>query len=239
MASPPTVAALADLVSQFTAAQAPQQAQIDNEVTANDESGTAGVNGINAAKDAAFSGIKQESNDRGAFFSGFTPSEEAGYTGSTYLPALAKLQTTIEGTKNTLLGQKADLVTQANTAALGEQKTEQSALDSYNAQQEQEQAEEQRQQEAEAASAQQAALDRQEKASEAAASAGPTAAEQQASDFQGANNYLLSKVGGDQKVSPNVYRAAKQQWVNAGYSSASFDSNFGNYINTTHAQDYK
>lgn len=131
----PTVQSLNDIIGQITSAQAPEQATIDSNIQANDTSGTAAVAGLNAAKDTAFGGIEQAAQDKGMYFSGFSPDAEAKYTGSTYLPALAKLQDSIETTKNTLLGQKADLQTQANTQALTTQQGEQKDLDSYNEQQ--------------------------------------------------------------------------------------------------------
>lgn len=132
----PTVQALNDIIAQYTAAQAPENAQIDTSINNNDQSGAGQVAGLNAAKDNAFGGITQNAVDRGGYFSGFTPDQEAKYTGATYLPALAKVQSTIANTRNTLLGQKASLLTQANTAALSTQQDQQKALDSYNQQQE-------------------------------------------------------------------------------------------------------
>lgn len=132
MAGAPVVQSLNDLIAEQNTALQPEQSQLDTQIAANDTSGTAQVAGLDAAKTTAFKGITQAANDRGGYFSGFTPTEEAGYTGSTYLPALAKLQSTIDSTKNTLLGQKANLTTTANTNALGEQKNQQAQLDAYN-----------------------------------------------------------------------------------------------------------
>lgn len=238
MASAPVVQSLGDLITEQTNALQPEQSQIDTQIAANDTSGSAQQAGLNAAKNTAFGGITQAANDRGAYFSGFTPNQEATYTGSTYLPALAKLQSTIDATKNTLLGQKAALNTTANTNALGEQKNQQAQLDSYNNAQ------------ATAAATAQAAADRNNTTLEAAQiranatanrapSASSTRAAQSASDFQAANSDLQGNTGKDGKVSPKFWAAAKTQWVNAGYSAASFNNNFSNYVNQSHAADYK
>lgn len=128
----PTVQSLNDIIGQITAAQAPEQATIDSNISANDQSGNAQVAGLNQAQTNAFGQINQNASDKGLYFSGYTPQSEATYTGSTYLPALAKLQNTIATTRNTLLGQKADLQTQANIQALTTQQGEQKDLDSYN-----------------------------------------------------------------------------------------------------------
>lgn len=167
----PAVQALNDIISQYTAAQAPENAQIDTSINNNDASGAGQVAGLNAAKDQAYGGITQDAVNRGGYFSGFTPDQEAKYTGATYLPALAKLQTTIASTRNTLLGQKATLASQANTAALSTQQQQQKELDAYNQAQEAAaaqaaEAEKQRQ-----FQASQAALDRQATAAKSSATA--------------------------------------------------------------------
>jgi len=236
---PPQVQDLNTLIGQYQTALAPQKQQLDSQITANDQSGQVQQQGLGAAKDTAFQDITQQANDRGGYFSGFSPDQQAKYTAATYLPALAQLQSTIAGTRASLLGKEADLSATANTSALTEQQQEQKNLQSY-----------QEQQAAAAAAAAEAEKTREFQAGEnakdraatlAAANAKAaqiTPAQQQAQDFAAANSYLSGKVGGDQKVSPNVWKAAEKSWVDAGYSAASFKSNFGNYINSNHAQDY-
>lgn len=235
----PAVQDLGTLINQYTTALAPQKAQLDTQITANDASGATQEQGLDAAKTQAFGDITQSANDRGGYFSGFSPDAQAKYTAATYLPALAQLQTTIAGTRSSLLGKEADLSASANTSALGEQQNEQKTLESYNEQQEANAQAEKLQQETEAATASQNALDRQTTLDAANAKANQiTPAQQQAADFSGANSDLSAKVGGDGKVSPNTWKAVEQNWINAGYSAASFKSNFSNYINSSHAQDY-
>lgn len=235
MATPPTVAALTDLVSQFQAADAPQQSQIDQEITDNDSSGTAQEAGLDAAKNQAFGSIAQNANDRGGYFSGFTPDQEASYTGSTYLPALAKLQTTIAATKSQLLGQKATLSSNDNTEALNEQKTEQAALDSYNQDQADQAAEEQRQQEAEAATSAEDAKSLAASQSEAASNASAANSKTSAAALQTAAGQVaaeLQKVtGGDGYVSPQSYAAGKKAFESQGYSGSQYDQLLGGYRN--------
>lgn len=235
----PAVQDLGTLINQYTTALAPEKTQLDTQIAANDTSGQQQTQGLDAAKTQAFSDITQGANDRGGYFSGFSPDAQAKYTAATYLPALAQLQSTIAGTRSTLLGKESDLTTQANTSALTQQQQEQKDLETYQAQQESEAQAEKLQQESEAATAQQNALDRQATVAAANAKANTiTPAQQQAADFAGANSDLSAKVGGDGKVSPNTWKAVEQNWINAGYSAASFKSNFSNYINTSHAQDY-
>jgi len=49
------------------------------------------------------------------------------------------------------------------------------------------------------------------------------------------NKALGAKVGQDNNVSPQTYQYYKNQWLNAGYTSYSFDKNFGHYVNETYA----
>lgn len=128
----PAVQNLQDIIASINAAQAPQNQAIDQSIASNDQSGSAQVAGLDAAKTNAFSQIDQGASNKGMLFSGFTPDAEAKYTGSTYLPALARLQSTIAATRTSLLGKKADLAAGANSAGLTEQHRQQGELDAYN-----------------------------------------------------------------------------------------------------------
>lgn len=232
----PAVQSLANLVSQFTAAEAPESSAIDNEVSANDQSGTAATSGINAAKDAAFTGITQNANARGATFSGFTPNAEASYVGSSYLPALAKLQTTIAATRNTLLGQKATLTSTANTNAINERSSEQKDLTAYNEQLQSESAAANLAKQQEAFQAKEDAINQAAETARAAASSSNTP--NVASIVSKVGSYLSAHKGGDQKVSPNVFAEGLRQWVSAGGDPSSYQATFLNYANLSHSQDY-
>lgn len=129
----PVVHTLEDTIAKIKAAQQPQYDYLDSLVAQNETSGTAQVQGIDAAKTGAFGQIAQAATNKGMTFSGFTPNEQASYLGSTYLPQLAKLQEAITGTRKSLFGKKADLTTQASTSAIDINRSEQSALDAYNA----------------------------------------------------------------------------------------------------------
>lgn len=231
----PAVQDLNTLIGQYTTALAPQSAELTQEEDQNDQSGTQQEAGLDAAKTSAFGDITQSANDRGGYFSGFTPDAEAKYTAATYLPALAQLQNTIATTRQSLLGKQADLQTQANTSALTQQQQEQSDLEKYNETAAQNQQAQQLQDEQDAFTASQNDQDRtlkeQEDAEATAAANKVTPAQQQAADFGAANSYLQGKAGGDGLVSPSVWKAALANWVNAGYSAASFASNFSNYKN--------
>lgn len=229
MATAPVVANLSDLIGQYTAAQAPQQAQLDSQSQENEQSGDAQVAGLGAAEKGAFGGITQQANNRGMFFSGFTPDAEAKYVGSTYLPALAKVQAAIAGVRDTIMGKKADLASSANTAAIGEQQNEQKELDQYNQDQADQEAALQRQQASDAAANQRAAM---------SASSGPSAADVRAGDTSNIAKNLVGASGSDNRVSPQTYAQQKSLWESLGYSGKDFDSTFAAYRNPSN-KSYK
>jgi hypothetical protein len=71
-----------------------------------------------------------------------------------------------------------------------------------------------------------------------ASSGGSTASDKQMqTDIKDMNSALWAKKGSDNNVSPNTYVNYKKQWMDAGYSSYSFDKTFGHYINETYAYE--
>lgn len=230
--APPAVADLSTLINQYQTALKPQSDQLDTQIAANDASGVTQAQGLDAKKTQAFGDITQSANDRGGYFSGFSPDAQAKYTAGTYLPALAQLQDTIATTRGALLGKKADLSSSANTSALGELNNEKSAYQQW--QQEQAklsasatEAEKQRQ-----FDSGQNDLNRQvELAKIAAANAGITPAQQKIQDVAGAHNLLSAATGSDGRVSPQTYAQAKALWSAMGYSGKEFDAQFAAYRN--------
>lgn len=236
MSAAPQVEDLNAIISRYTKAFAPQTAQIQSDIAANDQSGQVQQQGLEAKKVQAFGDITQQANDRGGYFSGFTPDAQAKYTAATYLPALAELQRTIAQTRSGLLGKKADLATQANTSALTTLQQEKSDYQKWQELQDQLAAEARLEAQKESFQTRQNALDRAEKAREAnlSASGGPNVS----GTVNSVGSYLASKVGGDGKVSPNVFAAGLRQWVAAGGDPASYQATFLNYVNMGHHKDY-
>lgn len=233
----PAVQNLQDIVAQISAAYKPQQDLIDQSITANDQSGQAQTAGIEAKKTQAFGGIDQTATDRGMAFSGFTPDAEAKYTGSTYLPALANLQNTIASTRNSLLGKKAGLDTEANTQAFnvhqGQVKDAQTWQDAQDAAARAEAA--RVASENFTASENQKNRDAQTRAAQIAAASKtgpqPTAADIKKADGAAIGTSLSHATGSDGYVSPASYAAAKADWVKQGYSSQEFDNAYSNFRN--------
>lgn len=243
MASAPAVQNLQDIVSQYTAAQAPQSQAIDNQITANDNSGATATQGINAAENTAFQGIDQKANDSGMYFSGFRPDQQAAYVGSTYLPALANLQKSIADTRNTLLGQKAALQTSANTDALTTEQDQQKSLDAWNTQQESEAAAQRLQQEAEAANAQDTAAKNANalqvenvRSNATLGAAGIGAAKAAVSPDVAATQILAAGRGADGFVSPSTFELARKMYTAAGGSASDFAKGYWNFTGANAGQ---
>lgn len=234
----PQVRDLQTLIDEYSKSFDPQRQVLQSEMAANDNAGQAQIAGLDAKKTTAFQDINQEANNKGMYFSGFTPEEEAKYTAGTYLPALAQLQATIASTRNSLLGKQAELDSQARTSALDARQNDINSVNSWNNMEEQarltaEESAKQRQFDAEQ-NAQKIAADN----ARAAADRAATAASQPSNAELFAANFAKS-AGNDGKVSPGTFQALKHQWVTAGYGSASdFTSKFWKFANPSHWWDY-
>jgi hypothetical protein len=227
----PQVQDLNALINQYQTALKPQADAIDTQIAGNETSGQQQTQGLDAQKTTAFKGITQQANDRGGYFSGFTPNEEATYTAGTYLPALAQLQSTIANTRSQLLGKKADLSSSANTSAINEQHSQQSAFDAWQQQQEQLAAAAAEAEKTRQFTAGQNAQDRALKSSEISASRGSDSAAQIAADRASIVGELSKVTGSDGYVSPGSYKTAKNAWVGQGYDANTFDQYFGGFKN--------
>jgi hypothetical protein len=232
--APPQVRDLQALINEQNTALQPQYNLLDESIQQNQQSGEAQVAGVEAAKTKAFKGIEQGAQDKGMFFSGFAPNEQADYTASTYLPALAQLQSTIAQARSQLLGKKAELGKSAFDTAFQTREGDVKVLNDWNkmtAEQqfnaseadkqrvfEAQQNEKNRQSEASIASQNRAA-------SSAKANSGPSPSQNMAAA-------LSSKTGDDGYVSPGTWATMKNQWVSGGYGDPkSFDAAFAGYRN--------
>lgn len=133
---PPQVRDLQALIAEYGKAYDPQRALIDADINANAASGQAQEAGLDAKKTTAFKQIGQNSQNKGMFFSGFSPNEEATYTAGTYLPALAQLQATIAATRSSLLGKKADIETDVYNKAFNTREQDVAAKNNWQTEQE-------------------------------------------------------------------------------------------------------
>ncbi len=131
----PAVRDLNALVGEIGQAYQPQYQTIDNDVAFNEKSGVAATAGLQAQQQQAFGGIEQAAQNKGMFFSGFSPSEQANYTSTVYLPKLAELNQTIAQTRNQLLGRKAELDTDIRNKAFATRESDLGALRTWEQQQ--------------------------------------------------------------------------------------------------------
>lgn len=132
----PVVRDLQSLISEIGQSIQPQNQLLDQSIVANDNAGVAQEAGLGAKQTQAFKGIEQGAQNKGMFFSGFSPDQQAQYTSTTYLPALAELQRTIAGARAGLLGKKADLQTDVYNKAFQTRENDVSAKNTYDAEQE-------------------------------------------------------------------------------------------------------
>ncbi len=135
MANAPVVRDLNSIVNEISAAYAPQKELLNQQIASTETSGQAQQAGLAAQQQQAFQGIEQGAQNKGMFFSGFSPDAQAKYTATTYLPKLAELQATINNTKSSLYGKQAEMDTQARTQAYNVREGDVAALRGWEADQ--------------------------------------------------------------------------------------------------------
>lgn len=234
----PQVRDLNNLVDTLKTGAQGQFDQINADLAANDTAGAAQIAGLDAKKTRAFGDIEQGAQNKGMFFSGFSPDSQARYTADTYLPALAQLQQTIAGTRSQLLGKKADLNASVFDKAFSTQENDRSVLADWNKMTAQQQFDASEADKQRAFTAQQNERDRAvSTANSARSNAGP-AQKDTAGIVNGINSLLNGKKGSDGYVSPSTFQAGKTQWVAQGGSADDYSSTFLGYVNPKYAGEY-
>lgn len=226
----PTVRNLNKLVTEIGKSIQPQQKLLDEQIVSNATAGKAQEAGLEAKKVQEFENIEQGAQNKGMYFSGFSPDEQAKYTSGTYLPALAQLQQTIAQTRSELLGKKADLNSNVFDKAFSTREGDVAAVRDWSKMNAQQQFD-----------ARQAQLTRDFQATESSrdrAAAAANAANSKASpadvldaDRRAIASELSKVTGGDGYVSPGSYATMRNQWASAGYDTKTFDSYFASYRN--------
>lgn len=84
--------ALQDILTELNSVYQPQKDAYNQQITALDPQMQADQAGLDAAKTDSFNQISTDANRRGLAYSGIPISEQAQYTGSTYLPSVANLK---------------------------------------------------------------------------------------------------------------------------------------------------
>lgn len=231
---PPQVRDLQSLINEQGQAIAPQNQLIDESINQNASAGLAQEAGLAATQKKAFGQIEQGAQNKGMFFSGFSPDEQANYTSTTYLPALAQLQATIAKTRSDLLGKKADLATSVFDKASAMREQDIQTLNQWNkmtAEQKFNASEADKQRAFEA-------QQNQAKIAADARNAAASAPKDNSGLVTSIAKTLESKKGGDGKVSPSTFQNARSQWVAAGGSADAFNQTFFGYVNTGQQNKY-
>lgn len=84
--------ALDQILSELNSVYDPQRQNINKQISALDPAQQAEQQGLEAAKNDAFSQITDQANRRGLFYSGIPIKEQQQYTGANFLPAVANLK---------------------------------------------------------------------------------------------------------------------------------------------------
>lgn len=248
----PTVRDLNSLVNEIGAAYKPQQALLDTDISNAEKFNTQAVAGVDAAKTGAFGQIEQGAQNKGMFFSGFSPDAQAQYTAGTYLPKLAELQQTLAQTRSSLLGKKADINTDISNKAFTTREGDVNALRAWQQAEADrafqiEQARLEREFQAQQNAAQIAAQQRAAAASRSYSGGGGSSSGGGGSSSGGSvtsniQAMLTAAAGRDGKVNPSAWKQV------ASYAAANglgfkgdngFASRYWSYANDKHWKDYK
>lgn len=131
----PVVQSVNDIINELKPATQGQSDLIDQQISQNDAYGQTQIAALDAKKTKGFADIEQNAQNKGMYFSGFSPDQQASYLSDTYLPAVASVQKSILDTRNSLLGQKNSLFSDLFGKAYDTNQTQQGRLFDYNQQQ--------------------------------------------------------------------------------------------------------
>lgn len=123
--------ALSDILAQLDPVYNPQKAAVQSQIDALPAQAAADQQGLEQTKNNAFDDINVAANDKGLSYSGLPISEQAKYTGATYLPAVANLKNTYanktSALQQSLLGLTSDETKQAQDVVSSESNAEATA----------------------------------------------------------------------------------------------------------------
>ena len=116
---------LDQIIKSLDASYNPSRKLINQQIAALPGQENADISGLNATKDQAFNDITNGARDRGMGFSGIPLSEQATYTASNFLPAVAKTKQAYTNQKTSLLDSLNNLGIDQRKTALGTQQQQQ------------------------------------------------------------------------------------------------------------------
>lgn len=110
---------LADIMKESDSYYQPKKDLYNQQLSQTDPQQQAEVQGLQQQQQDTFSQIRDQAQRRGLFFSGIPIAEQARYTGSQFLPAVANLQSKYTQQRTGLQGALADLGQQQYSDAMG------------------------------------------------------------------------------------------------------------------------
>jgi hypothetical protein len=108
---------LQEIYNQLESIYQPQRTALQQQQPLFEQQAAANRAALEQARVNAFRDITQTAGQRGMLFSGFTPEEQARYTGTKYLPALAGVEQTLQQRKLSLEQQLNQLQSQQRQSA--------------------------------------------------------------------------------------------------------------------------
>lgn len=240
---PPQVRDLQAVIGQIGQSVIPMKQQIDADIAANEQYGTAQLAGLEAKKVKGFQQIDQNAQNKNMFFSGLSADDQAEYLSDTYLPAVAQLQNTIATTRSGLLKEKLGLDQNVFDKSWTAVEGDRAVLADWNKMTAQQQFEASEADKQRVWQAQQNEKDRATSLSSASIGAssrggGGGGEKDTAGIVGGITSYLQGLVGKDGKVNPKTFQNARNQWVAAGGSAGEFNETYIGYANNKHLDDY-
>lgn len=244
MAQAPQVRNLNTLISEIGKSIQPQMKRIDKDIARHEQAGEAQVAGLQATKERTFGQIEQQAQDKGMFFSGFSPDEQATYTSESYLPALANLQSTIAQTRSDMLGRKEGLEQDVFNKAFGARESDRDFLNQWKKMTAEQKFSASQADKDRAFQAEQANIERQFTSSQNARQRANQLADAAMADDRAkeavnkVGGFLDTRKGKDGRVAPRDFQKGRQMWAAAGGTPDEYAQLFYGFVNTKHEQDY-
>jgi len=208
-----------DFYNQLASIYDPQVQSIQAQQALLPAQAEAQTSALEQARTNAFKKIDNTASARGMTFSGFSPDQQATYTGATYLPALANVKLSQNQANLKLIDALNGINANRGTQAMNMYQGQQNALADAEAKR------------YAAELAYQSKVDSARISSSSKAPAKTSLAEMKAIDSQTLGSKMAAQAGRDGYISPATYAAGKQQWASAGYNASEFDSIFGGLRN--------
>ena len=231
----PTVQTLDQIMAELQPGYTAQRGVIAKGIQNTNETYKASELALDAAKTQGFNQINEQATGRGLAFSGIPLSEQADYLSTKYLPGKQQAKAQQQADILTLEGQNAALDTDIRNKAFGSRETQQQSLNQWNLNQANIEAQ-----------AEAARLDREFRAAEAAkersftagqnAASRAASAPRQLSPYEAAIGYIERNIGGDDFVSPNTFRTARDLYIQAGGTNKDFMDKFWRYTGASTGQ---